>query len=129
MKAIGPERSFHDAVGGDPFFVALVDRFYAAVETDARLRPLYPEDLSGPKHWLSEFLIQYWGGPARYDEAKGHPRLRQRHAPFAIGPEQAEAWLEHMTAAVAAAHLPPALEQPLQDYFARAAPSLINQPG
>ena len=69
-----------------PFFEALVGRFYDGVETDPVLRPLYPEpDLAGARHRLTLFLAQYWGGPTTYDEERGHPRLRMRHAPFAIG--------------------------------------------
>ena len=69
-----------------PFFEALVGRFYAAVADDPILRPLYPEaDLAPAQRRLTLFLAQYWGGPTTYDQERGHPRLRMRHAPFAIG--------------------------------------------
>ncbi len=112
--------------GGEPFFVALVDRFYARVATDPVLRPLYPEDLTDPSTHLALFLMQYWGGPRAYNEQRGHPRLRMRHAPFTIGPAQAEAWLAHMTASVHEAGLPAADEAELLDYLATAARHLIN---
>ena len=112
--------------GGVAFFTTLVDRFYAGVAADPLLRPLYPEDLTGPKEHLTLFLIQYWGGPRDYSDQRGHPRLRMRHAPFAIGPAQAEAWMGHMTAAVKEAGMSAADEAELLDYLAMAAQSLIN---
>jgi hemoglobin len=120
------EQTPYERWGGEPFFVALVDRFYAGVATDPLLRPLYPEDLTAPKAHLALFLIQYWGGPRHYSDQRGHPRLRMRHARFAIGPAQAEAWLGHMAAAVREAGLPPADEHELLDYLTMAAHSLIN---
>ena len=90
------------AVGGAPFFERLVDAFYDGVATDPLLLPLYPEapDLKGARRRLTLFLIQYWGGPATYSDERGHPRLRLRHLPFAIGPAERDAWLAHMTRAV-----------------------------
>ena len=78
-----------DAVGGQPFFDDLVERFYARVEDDPHLRPLYPDDLGPAKRGLALFLGQYWGGPAVYSAEKGHPRLRMRHGRFAIGTARA----------------------------------------
>jgi hemoglobin len=92
-----------DRAGGDAdaAFRALVDAFYAGVETDSVLRPLYPEgDLAAAHEHLALFLIQYFGGPATYNSQRGHPRLRMRHAPFAIGPAARDAWLRHMNAAL-----------------------------
>jgi len=90
------EGSVYDTVGGRPFFVDLVDGFYAGVSADLLLRPLYPEDLTDSRRHLTGFLTQYWGGPSTYSEERGHPRLRMRHAPFAIGDEERDAWLRHM---------------------------------
>jgi hemoglobin len=89
-------------VGGMPFFEHLVDRFYDRVAADLVLRPVYPEgDLSGARHRLTLFLAQYWGGPRTYDAERGHPRLRMRHLPFAIGAAERDRWLVHMRAAIA----------------------------
>ncbi|HXZ62900.1 MAG TPA: globin [Acidimicrobiales bacterium] len=88
--------TLYDRVGGEQFFVDLVDRFYAGVAGDPLLRPLYPHDLSESSEHLALFLIQYWGGPGTYSEKRGHPRLRMRHAPFVIGPAERDAWLRHM---------------------------------
>jgi hemoglobin len=90
----------YEAVGGQRFFVDLVDRFYDGVATDAVLRPLYPDDLTEPRRHLALFLAQYWGGPATYSDERGHPRLRMRHAPFVIGDAERDAWLSHMLASL-----------------------------
>ena len=98
------EQPLFERVDGVDFFVRLVDRFYAGVEADPVLLPLYPEapDLTGARHRLTLFLAQYWGGPTTYSDERGHPRLRMRHTPFTVGPRQRDHWLAHMGAAVAA---------------------------
>lgn len=118
--------TLYDLVGGSPWFVALVDRFYDGVEGDPVLRPLYPDDLTESRAHMAGFLVQYWGGPATYSEQRGHPRLRMRHAPFAIGAPEREAWVRHMDAAVRAGDLPPEVEAQVLDYFATAAAHLVN---
>ncbi len=122
--------SFYEAVGGEQTFRRLVERFYAGVSADPALRALYPEQDLGPAaDRLRMFLIQYWGGPSTYSERRGHPRLRMRHAPFAIGIAQRDAWLRHMREAVVSLALPAELERQLWDYLVRAAESLRNVPG
>jgi hemoglobin len=119
----------YDAVGGMPFFEGLVDRFYDGVEQDDVLLAVYPDrsDLQGARRRLTLFLAQYWGGPSAYSEERGHPRLRMRHAPFAIGGEERDRWLTHMTAALDAMAPPPELRARFDEYFAFAADSLRNQ--
>lgn len=117
-----------DRVGGEPFFVSLVERFYEGVQQDAVLRPLYPEDLTPGKRHLALFLAQFWGGPQTYNTLRGHPRLRLRHYPFAIGPAERAAWLRHMSAAVEASDATAADKKRLLDYFEMAATSLLNRP-
>ena len=119
--------SMYERVGGRPWFVALVDRFYAAVEVDPVLRPLYPDDLGPAREHLTGFLGQYWGGPMTYSEERGHPRLRMRHARFAIGAAERDAWYRAMAAAVAGGELDPADEEAFLTYFEMAASSLVNQ--
>lgn len=117
----------YEAVGGRPFFEALVDRFYDGVATDLMLRPLYPEDLTESREHMAGFLSQYWGGgTAHYSDSRGHPRLRMRHAPFVIGPAEARAWYGHMQDAVRAAALPADQEEAMLEYFATAAAHLVN---
>ncbi len=121
--------SLYALVGGDPWFHDLVDRFYAGVETDPILRPLYPPgDLVEARAHLQGFLVQYWGGPQTYSEERGHPRLRMRHGSFAIGPAERDAWFNHMRAAVVAGGLPPEVEEQVLAYFEQAAIHLVNQP-
>jgi hemoglobin len=122
------EISLYEAAGGMPFFEALVDRFYDGVDADPDLRPIYPEpDLAGARHRLTLFLAQYWGGPSTYDLERGHPRLRMRHAPFAIGPAQRDAWLVHMRAALASVAPQPDIAARLEAYFGMAAEAMRNR--
>lgn len=122
-------RSVYDLAGGETTFKLLVERFYAGVAEDPVLRAVYPEeDLSGATERLTLFLIQYWGGPATYGEQRGHPRLRLRHRPFAIGQVERDAWLRHMTAAVESLDFAPAVRKALLDYFETASTAMINQP-
>ena len=124
------DENLHDAVGGEPFFEELVERFYKAVATDLLLRPLYPEDLEPSKRHLALFLQQYWGGPGTYSEQRGHPRLRARHVPFVIGEAERDAWIRHMAAAldslVVERGIDPQLEARMLDYFTDAADFLVN---
>jgi hemoglobin len=119
----------YEVAGGMPFFERLVDRFYEGVAADPVLLPLYPEqpDLTGARRRLTLFLAQYWGGPQTYSEERGHPRLRMRHFPFAIGPTERERWLFHMRAAVADSGAPPDLADRLLTYFDQAAVAMQNR--
>jgi len=118
----------YDRVGGMPFFEHLVDRFYQGVAADPVLRPVYPEqDLAGARHRLTLFLAQYWGGPRAYDEERGHPRLRMRHFPFAIGPAERDRWLVHMRAAIADLAPPTDVAEALDRYFDNAAEAMRNR--
>ena len=120
--------TLYDRAGGTPFFEALVDRFYAGVASDPVLRPVYPEpDLAGAQHRLTLFLIQYWGGPTTYDQERGHPRLRMRHAPFAIGPVERDRWLVQMRAALADLAPPPDVAAQLERYFVTTAEAMRNR--
>ena len=117
-------------VGGAAWFRALDDRFYDRVELDPTLMTLYPEsDTTGARERLTGFLVQYWGGPTDYSDARGHPRLRMRHAPFRVGPVEREAWFTHMTESVREAALAPEIETAMIDYFDHAATAMINWDG
>lgn len=119
--------SLYARVGGQVWFDALVERFYEGVEPDPVLRPLYPDDLEPGKHHLALFLAQYWGGPTAYDDLRGHPRLRARHLPFAIGDAERDAWVRHMTAAVEASDADDDTRAEFLAYVRDAATFLINQ--
>ena len=122
-------RSVYELAGGEKTFRMLVERFYLRVAADPVLRSVYPEeDLSGATERLTLFLIQYWGGPSTYSKSRGHPRLRLRHQPFAIGRSERDAWLSHMTVAVESLDLAPAVRKALLDYFETASTAMINRP-
>jgi hemoglobin len=122
------EATFYDQVGGHDFFVRLVESFYAEVERDELLRPMYPEDLSESKHHFEMFLEQYWGGPRTYSEERGHPRLRMRHTPFRITRAARDAWLAAMSTALEAerSHVSDEQLKELHDYFDMAAHQMRN---
>ena len=119
--------TFYETVGGEETFTRLVRRFYAEVAADAELRRVYPSrDLGPATEHLRLFLMQYWGGPRRYDELRGHPRLRMRHARFAIGQAERDAWLRHMRTALDEIALDPIHDTELWRYLMMAADSLVN---
>jgi len=121
--------SLYELVGGDAFFVELVDRFYAGVADDPVLRPLYPDDdLDGARARLTGFLVQYWGGPTTYSEQRGHPRLRLRHAPFPVDVDARDRWLHHMRAALAGMEVDDPEREELLRYFESTAEFLRNRP-
>jgi hemoglobin len=123
-------QSFYDAVGGEPAFRRIVARFFEQVATDEVLSAVYPEDdLAGAEDRLALFLMQYWGGPTTYGDQRGHPRLRMRHAPFAIGPAERDAWLRAMRVAVDDAGLPEPLHDQLWAYLESTAQFIVNSPG
>jgi hemoglobin len=120
--------TLYQRAGGAPFFEALVGSFYAGVAADPVLRAIYPEpDLADAERRLRLFLIQYWGGPRTYDDERGHPRLRMRHVPFAIGPAERDRWLVHMRAAIAASEPPDDVAAELERYFTMAAEAMRNR--
>jgi hemoglobin len=120
-------QTFFEQVGGEPTFRRLVHTFYQGVAADPELRAMYPEEDLGPaEERLALFLMQYWGGPRTYSDERGHPRLRMRHAPFAVDRAAHDAWLRHMRAAVDELGLAPGHEQQLWDYLTYAAASMVN---
>ena len=124
-----PNQTFYEAVGGEETFRRLTHLFYQGVAADPQLRAVYPsKDLGPAEEHLRLFLIQYWGGPATYNELRGHPRLRMRHRHFVIGEAERDAWLRHMRAALDEIGLDPALDAQLWDYLVMAANSLVNAP-
>lgn len=120
----------HDvyAAIGDLGFEQLVNRFYRQVPQDDILGPLYRRDLAGAEHRLREFLIFRFGGPLRYTEQRGHPRLRMRHAPFAINHAARDRWLRLMAAALEETEMPAEAKQILWTYFESSATAMMNRP-
>ena len=119
--------TFYDEIGGYETIRRIVAKFYEGVATDPVLRPLYPEEeLSGAEERFRLFLVQYWGGPTTYSEARGHPRLRMRHAPYAVTPAAKEHWLTHFRAALDEVALPPEQDAQFWDYITHAAQFMVN---
>jgi len=93
------------------------------------LGPMYAErDLAGAEQRLRDFLVYRFGGPARYIEQRGHPRLRIRHAPFQIGKAARDRWVQLMNAALDESALPPEAERIFRSFFDSTATFLINRP-
>lgn len=121
------EVSAWEAFGGTPTFDRLVRRFYEGVQADEQLAPMYPpDDWEGAIWRLRTFLEQYWGGPTTYSEQRGHPRLRMRHAPYAVTPDARDRWLAHMRTALDELELADDLDAMLWQYIERAAFSMVN---
>ncbi|MDO8646465.1 MAG: globin [Candidatus Planktophila sp.] len=121
--------SFYEQVGGEAFFSNLVSQFYERVATDPILRPMYPDsELKAAAQRLQLFLEQYWGGPTTYQEIRGHPRLRMRHAGFHINAAARDAWLNAMQQVIDGLEMDAALRAQLWGYLEMAANSMVNQP-
>ncbi|MGN6251147.1 MAG: globin [Marmoricola sp.] len=120
--------TFYDEIGGEATITAIVHRFYQGVAEDPYLRALYPEEDLGPAEVRFRlFLMQYWGGPSTYSEQRGHPRLRMRHAPFAVTPKAKEHWLRHFRDGLDAAGLTPEQDAQFWEYVTHAAQFMVNQ--
>jgi hemoglobin len=113
---------------GEDGFARLVRAFYAQVPADDVLGPMYPpDDLAGAEERLRDFLIGRFGGPPRYIEQRGHPRLRMRHAPFAIDVAARNRWMMLMERALDAAQLPDDATALLREFFHSTATFMINR--
>ncbi|MDJ0790438.1 MAG: group II truncated hemoglobin [Acidimicrobiia bacterium] len=97
----GPEPTPYEALGGEDRIRAIVDDFYDEIEREApTLRAMLPRDDSVSRDKLHAYLVEWTGGPARYTPSRGHPRMRMRHLPFAIGADEVEQWLACMATAL-----------------------------
>src|SRR3982751_3410693 len=103
----------YDLIGEDGF-TRLTAAFFRRVPHDDLLWPMYQHDPAGPEPRLREFLVGRFGGPMRYVEQRGHPRLRMRHAPFHINQPARDRWVATMEQALAESNLPPEADQPLR---------------
>ena len=113
---------------GEDGISRVVQAFYRQVPSDDVLSPMYPkDDLDGSEERLRDFLLYRFGGPPRYIEQRGHPRLRMRHAPFPIDQRARDRWISLMDNAVDAAALPPHIDATLKEFFRNVATFLINR--
>ena len=119
-------------VGGQPAVRALVDRFYDLMELEpayAGIRALHPPDMTESRNKLFWFLCGWLGGPALYVERFGHPRLRARHLPYAIGMSERDQWMQCMLQAMREEGHPEALVERLLEAFYNTADWMRNKGG
>jgi hemoglobin len=115
---------------GEEGFARLVAAFYRRVRTDDLLAPMYPrEDFDAAEQRLRDFLVGRFGGPMRYAERRGHPRLRARHGRFRIDQAARDRWFSLMEGALGEANLPPEPAELLRRFFRESATFLINHDG
>ena len=116
------------SVIGEEGFHRLVRAFYRQVPGDDILGAMYPkDDLEGAEQRLRDFLIFRFGGPQRYLEERGHPRLRMRHAPFPVDQAARDRWMKLMNTALGEAELPEQVVETLRPFFDGVATFMINR--
>jgi hemoglobin len=121
------DQEIYAAIGEDGFR-RLISAFYKQIPNDEILGPMYPaHDLPGAEERLRDFLIFRFGGPTKYIEERGHPRLRMRHVPFTIDESARNRWIQLMDKAFAEAQLPPEAESLLRQFFEGVATMMINE--
>ena len=119
----------YEGLGGADALRRLVDRFYDLMDELPEtygLRQLHPADLTGSRQSLFDFLSGWFGGPPLYIEKKGHPRLRMRHMPFAIGPAERDQWMLCMRTALDEQVSVEALRQGVLNAFVQMADHMVN---
>lgn len=122
----------YEALGGEAGVQRLVHRFYELMDELPEaytVRQMHPESLAGSAQSLFEFLSGWFGGPDLYVAKKGHPRLRMRHAPYAVGPVERDEWMLCMTQALTEQITDPVFLDTLINTFAQMANHLINTDG
>ncbi len=113
---------------GEDGFTRLVAAFYRRVRTDTIIGPMYPpDDWEGSETRLRDFLVFRFGGPERYIQSRGHPRLRMRHMPFAIDQAARDRWIELMSEALAETNLPQPATDELRPFFEQVATFMMNR--
>jgi len=129
---LNTELSLYELVGGETGLRILVDRFYDVMDASseaAQIRALHPKSLKQSREKLFMFLSGWSGGPSLYIEKYGHPRLRMRHAPFAIGELERDQWLWCMNKALEESQFDSQVIAHLKTRFAEAADFLRNREG
>ena len=124
------ETSLYNMIGGESKVRALVDRFYDLMDQSPDyygIRKLHPESLHGSREKLFMFLSGWLGGPQLYTEAFGHPRLRARHLPFAIGTSERDQWMGCMTEAMVDVDIETSMRERLVASFANTADWMRNK--
>jgi hemoglobin len=126
------EQTTYDRIGGEPGVARLCDRFYELMDSVpqfAELRALHPQDLQGSRDKLYMFLSGWFGGPDLFVEKFGHPRLRARHMPFAIGTRERDQWVACMVLAMEAVGIEEGVRKKLLQNFFNTADFMRNREG
>lgn len=126
-----PEQTPYEALGGEEAVRRLVDRFYDLMDSlpeAAEVRAMHPKDLRGSREKLFWFMSGWLGGPQLFVERRGHPRLRRRHLPLAIGVRERDQWMLCMRQALEEVVQDDSLRTFLHDALARLADHMRNQP-
>jgi hemoglobin len=119
----------YDWIGGEAVVLALCERFYDLMELEpayAALRSVHGPDLTQARQKLFWFLCGWLGGPSYYTDRFGHPRLRMRHMPFAIGIRERDQWLACMDQAMQETGIDPDLRERLKGSFFQTADWMRN---
>ena len=121
------EHEVYAAIGNEGF-TRLIAAFYKQIPNDDILGPMYRgRDLAAAEERLRSFLIYRFGGPQTYIETRGHPRLRMRHAPFAVDQAARDRWMQLMRGALLETNLPSDAERVLLQFFESTASAMINR--
>jgi hemoglobin len=132
MAAQEGQRTPYEALGGEAGVRELVDRFYDLMDLEPRyreLRAVHGSTLEGAREKLFMFLSGWLGGPSLYTDRYGHPMLRARHLPFAIGDIERDQWMACMVQAMEEVHVPQELRKPLEEAFRKTADWMRNKAG
>ena len=127
---VSEQTTAYEALGGDDRLLAVVTRFYDLMESEpeyAELMATHGTDTTRARQRLYEFLSGRLGGPNLYWERHGHPKLRMRHAPFAIGPAERDQWVACMDRAMDDEQVPAALRTALTEFFTTVAQHMQNR--
>lgn len=118
-------QTIYDLIGEEKIRI-LTKHFYQEVAKNETLKKLYPEDMGPAEERLFLFLLQVFGGPEKYAEQRGHPRLRMRHANWEIDAAMRDHWINAMIPALNKIDLDPNIREAMLSYFAQAANHMIN---
>jgi hemoglobin len=129
VKPWGSYDTPFDALGGEGNIRSLVDQFYDIIDAEAPvLRAMLPKDDTVSRDKLFAYLVEWTGGPELYSPERGHPRMRMRHAPFAIGPEEVTLWLACFSKALDENEVRGEIRTFLDDRITALAHHMQNQP-
>ncbi|MGJ0489922.1 group II truncated hemoglobin [Methylobacter sp.] len=124
------QKTPYELIGGEKALLSLVDRFYFFMDTlpeAAGIRAMHAKSLSGARDKLFKFLSGWLGGPDLFIQQYGHPRLRQRHFPFAIGPSERDQWMLCMNKALNEMPMDADFRDNLSQVLQQLATHMINQ--